>query len=118
MRLTFSTILLSALLAAPAMAAPYDGRWSIEVVTETGGCDRAYRYAILIENGTVRYGGRESFDVTGQVTNNGAVKGAIAHGQDRAEVVGRLDGANGTGTWTAKGTTRNCSGRWNAEKRG
>lgn len=100
-----------------AKASKFDGRWSIEVITENGGCDRAYRYSIMIEDGKARYGGREAFTVTGQVAPNGTVNGSISHGQDRAEVTGRLDGNLGTGTWKAAGTSRTCEGRWNAEKR-
>jgi hypothetical protein len=102
---------------AQAKASKFDGRWSIEVITENGGCDRAYRYSIMIEDGQARYGGREAFTVTGQVAPNGTVNGSISHGQDRAEVTGRLDGNLGTGTWKAAGTSRTCEGRWNAEKR-
>jgi hypothetical protein len=108
-------ILLSA--QAQAQVRKFDGAWSIEVVTERGNCDRAYRYVIVIENGRARYGGPEAFNVTGQVRSNGAVSGSIARGNDRADVTGRLQSAFGTGTWTASGS-RTCSGRWNAEKRG
>lgn len=105
-------------LQAQAQTNKFDGRWSIEVITESGTCDRAYRYSVLIEDGKARYGGQEAFTVTGQVLPNGAVTGAISRGQDRAEVSGRLEGSLGTGTWQASGTNRTCAGRWNAEKRG
>jgi hypothetical protein len=107
-----------AVLPAQAQTNKFDGRWSIEVITEAGGCDKAYRYSILIEDGKARYGGREAFQVSGQVAANGAVSGSISHGQDRADVTGRLDGTMGVGTWKASGTSRTCTGRWNAEKRG
>ena len=108
-------------LAGPALAqqgaAKFDGRWSVEVITEKGDCDRAYRYAVAIERGEVRYAGAENFQVTGKVQPNGTVQGTIGRGGDRVSVRGRLDGANGVGTWNAAGNTQ-CSGRWNAEKRG
>ncbi len=106
-----------AALPAQAQSKKFDGRWSIEVITESGGCDRAYRYSIMIEDGKARYGGQDAFTVTGQVAPNGTVNGAISHGQDRAEVTGRLEGSLGTGTWKASGTNRACAGRWSAEKR-
>ena len=108
-----------ALLGAEAQAQvrKFDGTWSVEVVTEQGDCDRAYRYAIRIENGRVRYGGPEAFDVTGQVRPSGVVTGSISRGSNRANVTGRLQGGFGTGTWRRSGA-RNCSGRWNAERRG
>ncbi|MBM6592545.1 hypothetical protein [Microvirga pudoricolor] len=113
-----STLALFA-IAAPALAQnrAYDGTWSVEVVTQQGNCDRAYRYTIVVENGRARYGGPEAFDITGSVQPNGAVSAGIARGQDRANVSGRLSGTRGTGTWTTSGG-RACSGQWNADKRG
>ncbi len=102
---------------AQAQVSKYNGRWSVEVVTEQGNCDRAYRYSIVIENGRARYGGQEAFDVSGEVKPNGAVAGSIAYGSDRANVNGRLDAEGwGEGTWSTSGS-RSCGGRWNAERR-
>lgn len=101
---------------APA-AGSYDGRWSIEVITERGTCDRAYRYGVRIERGEVRYEGGTDFTVSGQVTKAGAVRGSIARGEARADVVGALSGEFGAGTWHTNGASP-CSGNWNAERRG
>ena len=102
---------------AQAQANRFDGNWSVEVVTEQGACDRAYRYPVIVQNGQARYGGPESFNVNGQVRPNGAVSASISRGQDRANVTGQLSGNAGRGTWTASSTSRNCGGRWEAEKR-
>lgn len=117
----FSMPLLAAALAAsvPATAAParYDGTWSVEIITEAGSCDRAYRYPVRIENGQARFVGTV-FTVSGQVARNGAIRGSVSSGLATATVVGRL-GANGfgQGTWVASGSL-SCSGHWNAERRG
>lgn len=122
LRLTALLLAAAPILAAPASAVTpkspraFDGRWSIEVVTERGGCDRAYRYAIRIENGEARYEGGTDFTVSGRVAANGAVKGAISRGADRADVVGTLDGGSGSGSWTTSGSTA-CGGIWRAERR-
>ncbi|WP_232629932.1 hypothetical protein [Methylobacterium sp. Leaf118] len=108
--------------AGPALAAKlsktdaYDGRWSIEVITEQGSCDRAYRYGIRIEGGETRYEGGTDFTVSGHVARNGAVKGSIARGEARADVIGTLSGDTGAGTWTTNGPSP-CRGNWNAERR-
>ncbi|NBJ11451.1 hypothetical protein [Microvirga arsenatis] len=102
---------------AQAQANRFDGTWSVEVVTEQGACDRAYRYPVIVQNGQARYGGPESFNVSGQVRPNGSVSASISRGQDRANVRGQLSGNTGRGTWTTSGG-RVCSGTWNAEKRG
>jgi hypothetical protein len=115
--LTFTALCLLSTLPAAAQTNRFDGTWSVEVVTEEGSCDRAYRYSVIVENGQARYGGRESFDVTGRVQPNGRVSATIARGQDRAEVTGRLEGEFGRGTWQTRGSRR-CAGNWNAERRG
>lgn len=102
--------------SAVAQSTGFDGTWSVEVVTEKGACDRAYRYSVIVQNGRARYGGPENFDIRGQVRPNGSVSASISRGQDRANVTGRLSGKFGTGTWTTSGG-RVCSGDWNAEKR-
>ena len=103
--------------AAQAQTNRFDGTWSVEVVTEQGACDRAYRYSVIVQNGRARYGGPEQFNVNGQVRPNGSVSASISRGQDRANVTGQLSGATGRGTWNTSGG-RSCSGYWNAEKRG
>ncbi len=45
--------LTGSLCSAPAAIArtPFDGKWSVLIVTDAGTCDRAYRYALNIGNG-------------------------------------------------------------------
>ena len=105
--------------AAEAPTGKFDGRWSVEVITEKGECDKAYRWPVVVEGGRARYGGPENFNVSGSISSNGSVSGVISRGQDRANVRGRLaTNGWGSGTWTASASSRSCSGRWNAEKRG
>jgi hypothetical protein len=122
-RFAAASALTAALLAAaivPASPAPagkpnFDGAWSVLIVTEKGTCDRAYRYPIKIENGTVDYAGTASFTVTGKVGTNGAVTVTVSRGNQRANGSGRLSLSDGSGRWqTASGE---CSGSWSAEKR-
>ncbi len=127
MRLIVSALAAGACLAgavAPAIArtnakAPnrFDGTWSVEVITESGSCDRAYRYGVIIENGQARYAGGGDFTVSGRVQPSGAVRATISRGDAAALVVGRLGAGRGNGTWTTSGST-SCKGNWNAERRG
>lgn len=95
----------------------FDGTWSIEVITESGSCDRAYRYGVRIQRGQASYPGGD-FQVNGRVAPNGLVRATISNSLGSANVVGRLAAAGyGNGTWTASGSSQ-CSGRWNAERRG
>lgn len=109
-------------LAVPAHAATpskFDGRWSIEVITEQGTCDKAYRYAVNIQNGEPKYAGREEIVVNGRIAGDGHINGSIAYQENRADVVGALQAAGmGAGTWKYEGARSTCTGRWNAERRG
>lgn len=91
----------------------YDGLWSVEIVTNKGDCDRAYRYPIRIANGQLVNAGPTSFNITGNVAPTGFIKVTVSHGSTSASGTGRLDGQIGTGSWAGG----SCSGTWNAERR-
>jgi hypothetical protein len=101
-------------VASQAMSAPsYDGLWSVVIVTESGTCDRAYRYPIRISNGTLLNAGDEAFNISGKVSANGSVNVKVSHGEKHAIGSGRLSGNAGVGSW--KGG--DCAGTWEAERR-
>lgn len=110
---------MSAVPASPApMSAPkasFDGSWSVLIVTESGKCDRAYRYPVKIENGSVGYAGSASFTVSGKVGPNGTVTVTVARGSQSANGTGQMSATDGSGTWTAG--SGECSGTWTAERR-
>ena len=95
--------------------AGFDGGWSVLIVTEKGTCDRAYRYPVKIQNGSVGYAGSASFTVAGKVGDNGAVTVTVSRGNQSANGTGRMSATDGSGTWTAG--SGDCSGTWTAERR-
>ena len=107
------------LMAAPdrATAASFDGSWSLLVVTESGTCDRAYRYPIKIQNGKVRYEGEAGIEVQGNVRPDGKVNASVERGEQGATGSGRLTQNSGSGTWAGRSTASACSGTWQAERR-
>jgi hypothetical protein len=113
------TLAASSLWTAPAAIArtPYDGRWSVLIVTDAGTCDRAYRYALNIVNGRVTYDD-PSFAVSGHVDARGRVSVSVSAGGERASGAGELSGDSGRGRWTGHSSTSACSGHWEAERRG
>src|SRR5438105_915583 len=101
--------------AVPATSAPnYDGLWSVVIVTQKGTCDRAYRYPIRIARGTLLNAGDTPINISGKVGGNGAVTVNVSYGSKSASGYGRLSGTNGAGSWTGG----DCSGIWEAERRG
>ena len=102
--------------SAPASArSNFDGTWSVLIVTQKGTCDRAYRYPVKIDNGSVGYAGDASFTVSGKVGENGSVIVKVARGSQSANGQGRLSATDGSGMWIAG--SGDCSGTWTAERR-
>jgi hypothetical protein len=102
--------------SAPAAAkSNFDGAWSVLIVTQKGECDRAYRYPVKIENGSVGYAGSAAFTVSGQVGDTGAVTVKVARGDKSANGQGKLSSTEGSGYWVAG--SGDCSGIWTAERR-
>lgn len=116
---------LLALACVPAAAAgkghatgAFDGLWSVLIITEKGTCDRGYRYAVRIKNGRVGHAdpASSSFRISGSVRGSGSARVSVARGSQRATGSGRLTRNSGAGRWkSAKGE---CSGIWQAERRG
>jgi lipoprotein-anchoring transpeptidase ErfK/SrfK len=109
-----ATSIVPAFAAMPA-AKSFDGGWSVLIVTDKGTCDRAYRYPVSIQNGTVGYAGSASFNVNGKVGAKGDITVTVSRGDKSATGTGTMSDADGAGTWTSKGGE--CSGTWTAERR-
>jgi len=96
---------------------PFDGAWSVLIVTEHGTCDRAYRYALRIADGRLYYDD-PSFSVSGGVDGAGRVRVGVSAGGQSAAGYGQLSGNYGQGSWSGRSSTSQCSGHWEAERRG
>jgi hypothetical protein len=110
----------AAILAAPAPAraqAGYNGTWSVLIVTDSGPCDRAYRYPVRLNNGQVSYAGQADFNVSGRVRSDGTVSVTVSRRDQSASGTGRLRGDSGSGTWRGVDSSATCTGTWTAEKR-
>ena len=115
--LAAGAIFLMGLLEPVRAQASFDGSWSVLIITDTGECDRAYRYGIRIERGQIVYGGEAGVAFTGRVESNGQVAATVRRGEQIATGSGRLSGSSGAGTWKGQSSTGACGGRWEAERR-
>jgi hypothetical protein len=104
----------------PAFAStPYDGSWSVVIVTRAGACEPTVRYGVEISNGTVvNSAGSNQADVSGQVTRRGILKVSVRAGDAWADGSGRLGMYSGSGVWQGQGSSGACEGTWVAERRG
>lgn len=108
----------AALVSTPAPARTiFDGNWSVLIVTQSGPCDRAYRYGLSIRNGAVFYEGSLSVNLNGRVSGNGNVSVRVSAGSQGASGTGRLSRNSGSGSWRGIGSAGSCSGTWTADRR-
>ena len=121
---------LSCLLLAPTLAAvlllafsptnaalrvggpPYDGTWSVAIYTLRGDCG-SVRVAARIVGSRV-YSEDQSYQASGVVSANGAVRVSVTGAGRSASGWGRLSRNSGAGSWrSARGE---CSGSWSASR--
>ena len=100
--------------AAVAAGGGYDGTWNVLVITQVGTCDAAYSYPFRVSGGRILSTG--AADVSASVGPGGAVVVRISAGGRVASGNGRLGGSTGAGRWTARVSSGNCSGRWQATR--
>lgn len=96
-------------------AQPFDGQWSVEVVTEKGTCDTAYRWDLQIADGRVASTPDMPAAASGSVSSKGVVAVRFTRGADAMNATGSAAGKWASGNWSAP--SKNCSGRWRAERR-
>ncbi len=102
--------------ASTAHAGPFDGQWSVLVITRSGGCDQTYRYGVQISNGVVYYAGGGPVSLSGRVNSSGHVSVTVSSGPQYAQGSGRLSRNTGSGTWRGQGPTGACAGVWSASR--
>jgi len=99
---------------SPAFAAPFDGSWSVLILTRSGPCGQSYRYGVTISNGIISGAGGAS--VFGRVTQNGSVSVSVSGSQGNARGSGKLSRNSGGGSWRGSGPSGSCSGSWSARR--
>jgi hypothetical protein len=112
---SLAVVCVAALATESPARTPFDGAWSVLIVTTKGDCDRAYRYGVRIANGDVVYDGGV-VSLSGRVAGNGAVRVIVKSGNARANATGRLNRRVGSGGWYGNSGQNVCSGYWQASR--
>ena len=121
LRLMIAPTLAAVLLLAstPSNAArrlggsPYDGTWSVAIYTLRGDCS-SIRVAARIVGSRV-YSEDQSYQASGVVSANGAVRVSVTGAGRSASGWGRLSHNSGAGSW--RSPRGECSGSWSASRR-
>jgi hypothetical protein len=106
-------------LAAPAFdvaaaATPYDGSWSLSIVTERGACDRTYHFQVQVTNGVVSH--PNLVKLRGRVSSRGQARVSVSVMDKYASGSGKLSKTSGRGRWTGHSGSDRCSGHWTAQR--
>lgn len=101
----------------PATARAFDGAWSVQIITQSGGCDPSYRFPVRIRNGNVVNEFGDAVSLQGRVASNGAIQVSVSAGGQQANGEGRLSPTAGSGTWRGQGSAGSCAGVWQAARR-
>jgi type 1 fimbria pilin len=104
----FASVLTGAI--SPALAqSPYDGLWTVTIVTSSGSCEPSASSTLTVTDGKISAAGA---DVTGSVGREGLVKVSI----NGAYANGQITGNTGSGKWNGASAGIPCSGRWQASR--
>ncbi|MGH1590951.1 hypothetical protein ACRBEV_24520 [Methylobacterium phyllosphaerae] len=107
-------LLLPLCTTANAEPTTHNGRWSVELVTESGLCSARYTYALAIREGQVQLiSGAAGARVNGHVGADGSVGLTVSNGTASGTGTGRLRAGSGAGTWKVSSL---CSGHWTARR--
>jgi hypothetical protein len=117
MRRTRIRVLFAAsIFAAAGLAAahatanhPYDGSWSVTVMTKNGSCEPSTRSMLMVSEGRVSAAGAA---ISGTIGREGLVRVSI----NGAYANGQLSGNSGSGKWNGASAGVPCSGRWEASR--
>ena len=97
---------------SPALAqSPYDGLWTVTIVTFSGSCEPTASSTLTVTDGKISAPGS---DVTGSIGHEGLVKVSI----NGAYANGQITGNTGSGKWNGASAGIPCSGRWHAARQG
>lgn len=116
------TTIAAATVCALAMAdgaqarSPFDGAWTVSVSGRSGACAGGnYSYNVQIVNGSVRYNGGDA-QISGRVSNGGAVVVQVMSGVGNAVGSGRLRGNTGGGSFRGSSQQGPCAGSWTSQR--
>lgn len=103
----------------PAIAARFDGSWSMVAETTRGHCG-TIAVGFGVNRGRI-HSTRGSFAfypirLGGRVSGSGQVSMRAIAGPRIANGTGRFNQGRGSGTWSGRGPSGLCSGVWNANR--
>jgi hypothetical protein len=97
---------------AASAGSAFDGSWSVNAVTQQGGCDPTYNFSIQIVAGIMTLPGFAGF--SGHVADNGTVQAAVSSSGTQVTASGNFATSAGRGQWHSRSKDGTCAGYWTA----
>lgn len=105
---------VAAFVSLPALAADgFDGKWSVQMKTESGSCDRAVSATLGVQGGRISESGL-LMSANGSVDQSGRVHIRVSGAGHVVAASGKLAASAGSGTWVS--SSHGCTGRWVASR--
>jgi hypothetical protein len=105
--------------ASSAIAANFDGYWSLVAQTTDGHCG-VTRWDVAISDGQLYYPGGSyqghRVGLAGAVSPSGRLQVTVMAGPRVGNGAGRLGRSQGSGTWAGQGPSGTCAGIWTATR--
>lgn len=117
-RLSFAAVMAAAISLSAATAAvaqsveTHDGVYAVDIVTQTGGCDRVYHWTINVQGGHISSPADGFMKASGEISTRGVVSVAFRRDSHVANVSGQVKEKAAWGSWSS--ATLKCSGTWSA----
>lgn len=93
---------------------PYDGSWSLSIVTQRGGCDPNYSFQVQVTNGIVSH--PNLVRLRGRVSSGGMARVSVSVMDKHASGSGKMSRKSGRGRWSGYSGGDRCSGYWIAQR--
>jgi hypothetical protein len=112
-KLALSAVTFVLAASSASAAGVYDGRWSVQLVTQRGTCVASYSWSVAVTDSRIDDRGM-FLQSAGEIDPRGRVVLHITHGADVVAASGKVVGAVATGAW--RSSTSRCAGEWSAQR--
>ena len=90
----------------------FDGPWTVNAVTQQGGCDPTYNFSVQIAAGVITLPGFAGF--SGHVADSGAAQASVSTSGTQVTASGNFATSGGRGQWPSRSKDGPCAGYWTA----
>ncbi len=92
----------------------HDGVYAVDITTARGGCDKTYRWTIVVVEGRANSPADGMMQATGKIDDRGVVSLIFRGNAHVATASGQMRDKTASGAWSSP--TLKCAGSWSATR--